>query len=198
MNAISTGVLTNPATLHSGLVAVLGLAIIGLLVLVASGLTLYWLGRTQAYFTWYMLHLVIGVLGILAVVILAVEGVLDAAAAAILSSIVGYSLGASGNRSPQAPPAAVAAGTAATAAHRLPPARVGAPYEAATLHFPGSSPPYHLAWTAAGGSTLPPGLDFSGDTGVVSGVPTRAGTYAFTVGATAPVGAAAMFTLEVG
>jgi hypothetical protein len=198
-SASSSGLLGNPAATHSGLIALLGLVIIGVLVLVASGLTLYWLSRTQAYFTWYMLHLVIGILGILAVVILAVEGVLDAAAAAILSSIVAYSVGASGNRTPQAngggaPPAAAAA----AAVHRLPTARVGTAYEAPTLDFPGISPPYHLAWAAARGSGLPPGLDFNGDTGAVSGTPTTAGSYTFTVGPATPGGAAvATFTLEV-
>lgn len=164
--------------------------------LVVAGLTLYWLRRTQAHFTWYMLHLAIGVLGILAVVILAVEGVLDAAAAAILSSIVAYSVGASGNqigRTDLGPGTAAATGPSVVP---LPAGQVNAAYRAETVRFRGANPPYHLAWAPLPGDSLPPGLQFDGDTGVVSGTPSAAGTYGFVV-RTATPGGLALGTFEL-
>jgi uncharacterized repeat protein (TIGR02543 family) len=47
----------------------------------------------------------------------------------------------------------------------------------ASLNATGGSPPY--TWTLINGTTLPPGLTLSGNT--ISGTPTAAGTYAFTV-----------------
>ncbi len=178
--AVSLG--TGPATTHSGLIALVGLIVIGVLVLIVAGLTLYWLARQQTNYTWFMLHLAIGMLGILAVMILAVEGVLDAAAAAILSSIVAYSLGASGSRStgvgdagpPPSPPLALVP---------LPQGQVNVPYRADTVHLAGRAQPYGLAWMPVNGSSLPPGLQFDGGSGVVSGTPTQAGTFRFSVSA---------------
>lgn|GEM_PF-4046438 len=161
----------------------------GILVLLAAGLMLYWLTRTQAHFTWYMLHLAIGVLGILAVVILAVEGVLDAAAAAILSSIVAYSVGASGTQGARPDLSPGRPATASQAVVPPPPAQVNVVYRAETVRFRGANPPYPLAWAPAPGETLPPGLQFDGDTGVVSGTPTQAGSYTFAIRAATPGGA---------
>jgi hypothetical protein len=44
----------------------------------------------------------------------------------------------------------------------------------------GGVPPYRWTWTAAPGSTLPPGLNFASNpdgTGTISGIPTNAGPY---------------------
>lgn len=57
----------------------------------------------------------------------------------------------------------------------LPPGSVGAAYTAA-LAVEGGQPP--LAWVA---NTFPPGLKLDGTTGGISGVPTSAGTYTFTI-----------------
>lgn len=189
LSTSAAGLVGSPAAQHSGLIALIGLIIVGILVPVASGLTLYWLTRTQAHFAWYMLHLAIGVLGILAVVILAVEGVLDAAAAAILSSIVAYSVGASGNQSGRADAGPGGRPAAAPSVIPLPRAQVNTQCTTGTVRFRGASPPYHLAWAPFPGESLPPGLQFDGDTGVVSGTPTQAGTYTFVVRAATPGGA---------
>jgi len=45
----------------------------------------------------------------------------------------------------------------------------------------GGVAPYVWSWTAAAGSSLPPGLSLFSDTGVVSGTPTTVGVYHFTV-----------------
>lgn len=189
---------TNPPALHAGTIALVSLSIVGVLVLVVAGLTLYWLARQQAFFTWFMLHLAIGILGILAVVILAVEGVLDAAAAAILSSIVAYSVGASGSRSnAAAAPLAQVSPTAIQAVLPLPGAQRDAPYRAQPVKLPGQTPPYHLGWTPAAGSALPPGLQFDGDSGVLSGTPQQAGTYRFTIQTTGTPTPAVLGTFEL-
>jgi len=70
------------------------LAALGLLIVAVALLAAYSLRNPQPYFSWFLLHFAIGVLGILAVLFLAVNNKLDAAASAILSSIVAYSLGA--------------------------------------------------------------------------------------------------------
>jgi hypothetical protein len=45
----------------------------------------------------------------------------------------------------------------------------------------GGALPYTWSWTAAAGSSLPPGLDLTPDTGKVSGTTTAAGVYSFTI-----------------
>ena len=45
----------------------------------------------------------------------------------------------------------------------------------------GGTPPYAWSWSAATGSTLPPGLSLSAGAGVVSGIPTTIGLYNITV-----------------
>ena len=50
--------------------------------------------RNPPYFTWYMLHLAVGLLGLLVVLILALHHDLSAAATAVVASIVSYGLGA--------------------------------------------------------------------------------------------------------
>jgi Putative Ig domain/IPT/TIG domain len=62
----------------------------------------------------------------------------------------------------------------------LPAASVGVAYSA-TLNATGATPPY--GWAITSGS-LPPGLSLDGTTGVISGTPTTAGNYYFTVTAT--------------
>jgi Putative Ig domain/IPT/TIG domain len=62
----------------------------------------------------------------------------------------------------------------------LPGASVGVAYSA-TLNATGATPPYNWAVTAG---SLPAGLSLDPTTGVISGTPTRAGNYSFTVQAT--------------
>lgn len=62
----------------------------------------------------------------------------------------------------------------------LPDGAVGTPYSQ-TLSASGGNPPY--TFTVSLG-TLPPGLSLDGVTGVISGTPTTAGTYNFTITAT--------------
>ena len=61
---------------------------------------------------------------------------------------------------------------------------LGAPY-AGTQGFNfaanGGTPPYAWSWSAAAGSSLPPGLSLSAGAGVVSGIPTAIGQYNITV-----------------
>ena len=45
----------------------------------------------------------------------------------------------------------------------------------------GGTPPYEWSWTAATGSSLPPGLSLSASTGTVGGIPATAGVYRVTV-----------------
>jgi hypothetical protein len=45
----------------------------------------------------------------------------------------------------------------------------------------GGTPPYAWSWTAAAGSSLPPGLSLSASTGAVSGTPTTVGVYSVMV-----------------
>jgi hypothetical protein len=65
----------------------------------------------------------------------------------------------------------------------LPAATVGVPYNA-TLTAAGGIPPY--TWTIISGA-LPPGLSLS-SAGVISGTPTSAGTFNFTVQVIDPLG----------
>lgn len=73
------------------------LALAGLAVLAVWVLARKWVCEANPpdYFTWFLLHFGVGVVGIAAVVALALFGHLNSAAAAILSSIVAYSMGAS-------------------------------------------------------------------------------------------------------
>ena len=61
----------------------------------------------------------------------------------------------------------------------LPNGTVGTAYNQA-LTATGGTPPYGWSWTAAAGSSLPPGLNLS-STGTISGTPTMAGTFNLTV-----------------
>lgn len=81
----------------------LALGLAGLAVLVVWVLACKWVREKTppAYFTWFLLHFGIGVVGIAAVVALALFGVLHSAAAAILASIVAYSLGAAVHSTPK-------------------------------------------------------------------------------------------------
>jgi hypothetical protein len=63
----------------------------------------------------------------------------------------------------------------------LPNGTVGVAYPPQTLSVTGGTPPYSFALSAG---TLPPGLSLNSLTGVISGTPTTAGTYSFTVTAT--------------
>ncbi len=58
---------------------------------------------------------------------------------------------------------------------------VGQSYPSSTLSASGGLTPY--SWALAGGSSLPPGLSLSSG-GVISGIPTSPGTFAFTVNVT--------------
>ena len=60
----------------------------------------------------------------------------------------------------------------------LPPATVGVPYSQ-TLTATGGTPP--LVWSVDPGSPQPPGITLAPATGVLSGTPTAAGTFSFTV-----------------
>ncbi len=71
----------------------------------------------------------------------------------------------------------VAPPVAGIAAPTLPSATVGTTYSA-KLNVDGGVPPFH--WKVAGGA-LPPGLKMKATTGVISGKPTRKGTYSFSV-----------------
>lgn len=75
----------------SSLVAVVALA--GVFVLASM-----WLRLPQKRFIWFLLHFGIGVLGILAVVVLAVLNKLTGTAAAILSGIVSFSIGTASSK----------------------------------------------------------------------------------------------------
>jgi hypothetical protein len=68
----------------------------------------------------------------------------------------------------------------AIATTSLPAGTAGAPYSA-SLSATGGVPPY--AWSVVAGG-LPPGVSLDAATGALSGTPTVAGTWAFTVGAT--------------
>ena len=76
----------------------------------------------------------------------------------------------------------------------LPSAAPGALYTQ-VVAVTGGVPPY--TWTSTG--TLPPGLTLSSTTGVISGVPTTAGTYSFTVNVSDSLGifATASYTIVV-
>ena len=62
----------------------------------------------------------------------------------------------------------------------LPGGTVGVAYSQG-ISASGGTPPY--GWSVTAGS-LPPGLSINAGTGAITGTPTTAGTYAFTVGAT--------------
>jgi len=77
----------------------------------------------------------------------------------------------------------------------LPGGRVGTSYSPQTLAATGGTPPYTFA-TSAG--SLPPGITLNG--AVLSGTPTKAGSYTFTIQATDSVSATAaqQFTVVIG
>src|SRR5580658_2657233 len=62
----------------------------------------------------------------------------------------------------------------------LPDAQYGSAYASQTLNVIGGIPPYTFAVTAG---SLPPGMSLS-TSGTISGTPTAAGSYSFTVNAT--------------
>ena len=71
--------------------------VLGLVLIVAiAKLTFSYLQGAQdrPYFTWYLLHLGVGLLGLLVILVLATRHVLTAAATAVVASIVSYGLGA--------------------------------------------------------------------------------------------------------
>ena len=76
---------------------------------------------------------------------------------------------------------------------RLPAGEVGIAYEA-TLQAIGGSPPY--TWAITGGA-LPDGLSLQQGSGVISGTPTKAGTFNFTVGVTDDEGSTATRNLSI-
>lgn len=83
-------------------IMVLGLLVVAVLV-IAGTLTLYGkiIKNPPQQFSWFLLHFSIGIVGIIAIVILAILHDLSAASAAIISSIVAYSLGIYSGRSTQ-------------------------------------------------------------------------------------------------
>jgi Putative Ig domain len=90
----------------------------------------------------------------------------------VLVACGGGSNGVGGNINPPAPPAPLQVTT-----QSLPQGVINAPYSTTTLSATGGVTPY--AWNVASGN-LPPGLSVS-RAGVVSGTPTAAGGYGFTV-----------------
>ncbi len=56
------------------------------------------------YFTWYVLHLAIGLVGLLVILVLALQHDLNAAATAVVASIVSYGLGASTSQQSKSSP----------------------------------------------------------------------------------------------
>ncbi|MFN7973898.1 MAG: Ig domain-containing protein [Acidobacteriota bacterium] len=75
----------------------------------------------------------------------------------------------------------------------LPNGQVGTPYSQ-TISASGGTAPYTFAVTAG---ALPPGLALNGATGVLSGTPTVAGTYNFTVTATDSAGCAGGLAYQI-
>ncbi len=84
-----------------------------------------------------------------------------------------WTIGANTTTPPPAPPPALAL------TGSLPAGTVGIAYSSSALVASGGTAPY--AWSALG---LPPGLSISPSTGAVSGAPTTAGTYSFSVSVT--------------
>jgi hypothetical protein len=77
----------------------------------------------------------------------------------------------------------------------LPSGQRGAAYPSTQLQVSGGQPPY--VWSVAGGSpALPPGLSLSA-AGTISGTPTAAGTFAFTVSASGADGRVTARTLSI-
>jgi hypothetical protein len=88
-------------------------------------------------------------------------------------------------------------GTFAVTTASLPPATTGVAYSAQLASANGTAP---VAWSITG-SVLPPGLTLDGATGAITGTPTAAASYAFTVTATdsssPPRTASASLTIDV-
>ncbi|MCL4351966.1 MAG: hypothetical protein M1318_04870 [Firmicutes bacterium] len=81
-------------------IVVIGLLVVALLVIAGTLiLTARIIKDPPLHFNWFLLHFSIGIVGIVSIVILAILHDLSAASAAIISSIVAYSLGIYSGRS---------------------------------------------------------------------------------------------------
>ncbi len=132
------------------------------------------------YITWFLLHYSIAALGILAIVMLGLTGIINAEViSALLGSLLGYILGSSSrssttqNRDDNDAAKTLSISTDAT----LPAGSTTAAYNQ-TLSASGGATPYQWAVTKG---TPPSGLSLDQATGALTGAPTTAGTSTFTV-----------------